>query len=48
MEREANDEHGRRDEQPGDDEHLGEDDQEFSSVEDVGTAPGESPSVDDV
>ena len=48
MEREANEEHGRRDDQRGDDEFLGEDEREFSSVEDVGDAPGESPPVDDV
>jgi len=30
------------------DENLGVDDEEFSSVEDVGDAPRENPSVDDV
>jgi len=44
MERDTN-ERG-RDATP--DEQLGDDDQEFSSVEDVGSAPAESPSIDDV
>jgi hypothetical protein len=46
MEREANEQHGRR----GHDEPetLGDDDQEFSSVEDIGPEPSESPAIDDV
>jgi hypothetical protein len=53
MEREAIEEQGRRDQDRGrvanaGVEDLGSDDQEFSSVEDVGTPPGENPTVDDV
>jgi hypothetical protein len=47
MEREANEHHGRR-ERAADDELLGEDDQEFASLEDVGPEPSESPPIDDV
>jgi hypothetical protein len=46
MEREPNDGHGRR--ERAETETLGEDDGEFSSVEDVGPEPSESPAVDDV
>jgi hypothetical protein len=46
MEREANEEHGRR--ERSETESLSEDDEEFSSVEDVGPEPSESPAVDDV
>jgi hypothetical protein len=53
MEREAIEDQGRRDQDRGrvnnvGVEDLGSDDQEFASVEDVGTAPGENPPVDDV
>ncbi len=45
MERDATEEPTR----PGDGvEEIGTDDQEFSSVEDVGSAPNENPAVDDV
>jgi hypothetical protein len=47
MEREANEQPGRRN-RGGDSEMLGEDDQEFSSVEDLGPEPSESPAIDDV
>jgi hypothetical protein len=47
MERDASEEHGRRDSVDEVDE-LGVDDQEFSSVEDVGAEPSENPAVDDV
>ena len=48
MEREANEQHGRRERSVDDAEILGEDDQEFASVEDVGPEPSESPAIDDV
>jgi len=48
MEREANEEHGRRRHDRAESEVVGEDDQEFSSVEDVGPEPSESPAIDDV
>ncbi len=48
MEREANEQHGRRDHRPAETEIVGEDDQEFSSVEDLGPEPSESPAIDDV
>jgi hypothetical protein len=47
MERESIQGQGRRD-QAGSEEHLGTDDQEFSSVEDVGNEPSENPAIDDV
>jgi len=46
MEREANEQPGRRGR--GEPETLGDDDQEFSSVEDLGPEPSESPAIDDV
>ena len=53
MEREAIDDEGRRDQDRSrvrntSIEEPGTDDQEFSSVEDVGTPPSENPAVDDV
>jgi hypothetical protein len=47
MERESIQGQGRR-EQAGSEEHLGTDDEEFSSVEDVGNEPSENPAIDDV
>jgi hypothetical protein len=48
MERESIEEHGRTGNSSGREESLGADDEEFSSVEDVGTPPSENPAVDDV
>jgi hypothetical protein len=51
MEREAIEDQGRRDQDRSRVGNLGveeTDDREFSSVEDVGDAPGENPTVDDV
>ncbi|MDQ6943991.1 MAG: hypothetical protein M3169_15950 [Candidatus Eremiobacteraeota bacterium] len=48
MERESIEEHGRTGNSSGRVENLGVDDEEFSSVEDVGDAPSENPAVDDV
>jgi hypothetical protein len=47
MEREGLDDRGRRRDDSGV-EDLGQDDQEFSSVEDTGPEPSENPAVDDV
>jgi hypothetical protein len=47
MERESIQGQGRR-EQHGSEEHLGGDDEEFSSVEDTGPEPSENPAIDDV
>jgi hypothetical protein len=48
MERESIQGHGRREQAQTADETLGTDDQEFSSVEDVGNGPSENPAIDDV
>lgn len=49
MEREAIEDQGRRDQDRSRVQNIGVgDDEEFSSVEDVGTEPGENPAVDDV
>ncbi len=46
MERQPNDRPGRPGR--GEPETIGEDDQEFASVEDLGPEPSESPAIDDV
>ena len=48
MERESVEEHDPHGQDRGGAETLGVDDEEFSSVEDVGDAPSENPAVDDV
>jgi len=48
MERESIQGQGRREQAPSVEENLGTDDQEFSSVEDVGNEPSENPAIDDV
>ncbi len=47
MERESIQGQGRREDR-SQAENLGTDDQEFSSVEDVGNEPSENPAIDDV
>ena len=47
MERESIQGQGRR-ERVNPEENLGTDDEEFSSVEDVGNEPSENPAIDDV
>ena len=39
---------GRREQARSGEENLGTDDEEFSSVEDVGNEPSENPAIDDV
>jgi len=47
MERESIQGQGRREQADGA-ENLGTDDEEFSSIEDVGNEPSENPAIDDV
>ncbi|MEA2784063.1 MAG: hypothetical protein QOF71_167 [Candidatus Eremiobacteraeota bacterium] len=48
MERESIQGQGRREQARSGEETLGSDDEEFSSVEDVGNEPSENPAIDDI